>query len=826
MAVVEGTFSARLRPSRSRAGTFVWTERIDVLVELLVLAACVSFVFVQLNPGLLLRNTTPSGGDTAAHVWWPAYLRDHLLPFRLAGWSPDFYAGFAAGQYYFPVPALIIVALDLLVPYNVAFKLVTALGPMLLPVGAYILGRGLRAPRPVPAGLAVAAVGFLFFNGSPVDQSVSFNQHIMGGTLASNLAGEFSFTLALAFALAFLGMFAYSLRTGDRPWIAALLFAAALMSHIVVGIFAVIGGIVVWIATRPLRNLKRAVAIGGVGALLTAVWSLPLIKTLGFTTDMRYDPIVCPAAGACAAYQNPSSYLFTRYLPWGAHGWLPWQWFDDFFPGAALMTVVAIAAVVIRRGRRSRATLALVALTGTFGLLFRFWPEVSTTVWNLRFLPFWYLGLFMLMAVGIAELLRGAGWLARRVATEPGITEMAPRIVGKATTAVLVLALTVGVLVSINDESNVFLKHWVSWNYRGYEDAVGSGLTPKKQTAEYRAIVNAVGELPPGRLVWEGNSQLNVYGSPLALMLLPYWTHGRISSMEGVYYEASATTPYHFMTVAALVTSGNASNAVRGLPYRDESDFRLGVRWLQLMGVRYLAVHSPEAKQRADGDPRLRLVTTSPDLDQAPPLGWSVYRVSHSAIVAPLDYEPVVVTDPSAKEDARCLERVKGYLGPGPAADHLHVHEWQDCIAVPWFNSPRALARPLVADGPARWERASPSKARGSDRTRLPTVRVTRIKSDDSSISFHVSRTGVPVYVKTSFFPNWKVEGARGPYRATPNFMVVEPTSHDVKLTYATTGTEWLGRLGTLLGLLGLSVLAFGAWWRRRAKAGASEARN
>ena len=61
--------------------------RLDLWAGLLVVAACCAFIFVQLEPGLLFRNTTPSGGDTAAHVWWPAYLRDHLLPFRLAGWS-------------------------------------------------------------------------------------------------------------------------------------------------------------------------------------------------------------------------------------------------------------------------------------------------------------------------------------------------------------------------------------------------------------------------------------------------------------------------------------------------------------------------------------------------------------------------------------------------------------------------------------------------------------------------------------------------------------------------------------------------------------------
>ena len=116
-------------------------------------------------------------------------------------------------------------------------------------------------------------------------------------------------------------------------------------------------------------------------------------------------------------------------------------------------------------------------------------------------------------------------------------------------------------------------------------------------------MVDGFGALPPGRLLWEGNTQLNVYGSPLALMLLPYWTDERITSMEGLYYEASATTPYHFMVAATVAAPGNASNAVRGVPYRDFSQFStMGVPRLQVLGVRYLAVHSDQAKASADAD--------------------------------------------------------------------------------------------------------------------------------------------------------------------------------------------------------------------------------
>ena len=771
-----------------------WWARLDVWIGLLVVAACCAFIFVQLEPSLLFRNTTPAGGDTAAHVWWPAYLRDHLLPWRLSGWSPDFYGGFPAGQFYFPIPALAIVGLDLVAPYNVAFKLGTVLGPLLMPIGAYVFARGLRLPRPAPAAFAVAATAFLFFIGDPgtssTAQSIAFNQHIAGGSLASNLAGEFSYTLALALTLAFLGTLAASLRDGRRMWLPAVLLALVIMSHLVVAIFAVIGALVVWLAAGPIRSLGRAAAIAVVGGLLTAVWTLPLLSVLGYTTDMRYTPIT-----------QYSDYLFPNYL-FGLNGIWPWQW------GATVLIGAAIIGGIV--GRRP-STFVVVAITALAGLMFRFWEDIQATpAWNLRFLPFWYLGLFLLMGLGFAELVRGAAWLVRRAAAREE-SRTPPDLVAAIVAGALTLVLAVGTLAAL-DHDKSFLPYWTRWNFRGYEDTRGDGGTPKKQYPEYRAFIEAAAQLPPGRLLWEGNTQLNVYGSPLALMLLPYWTHGRIASNEGVYYEASASTPYHFMTTAALDAPGNSSGAVRGVPYRTQTDFALGVRWLQVLGIRYLAVHADASKKLADADPRVRLVATSPDLDEAQPNGWSIYRVRNSKLVSALENEPVVVDRFTSRDEAACL---RGLQGLGLDAKDLRIHKWPDCIAVPWFNDPDALDRVLVDDGPASWRRSGTERARKVAKEPLPAVDVTNVHRTDDSISFDVSRTGVPVIVRESWFPNWEAQGADGPYRATPNQMVVVPTSKHVTVSFGTTTAEWLGRLGTAAGLVGVGLLV---WWpiRRR----------
>ena len=65
------------------------------MVTTAIVLGATLMVFATMQPSLIFRNNTPTGGDMGAHVWGPAYLRDVLLPhWRLTGWSMDWYAGF------------------------------------------------------------------------------------------------------------------------------------------------------------------------------------------------------------------------------------------------------------------------------------------------------------------------------------------------------------------------------------------------------------------------------------------------------------------------------------------------------------------------------------------------------------------------------------------------------------------------------------------------------------------------------------------------------------------------------------------------------------
>ncbi|MDE0668387.1 MAG: hypothetical protein OXI48_05095, partial [bacterium] len=180
-----------------------------------VIGACL-FVFWQMRPDLLFAVTTPAGGDMAAHVWGPAYLRDHLLPLgRLSGWSPDWYAGFPAFHFYMVLPSLVIALASFVIPYGVAFKLTAVAGLVSMPLAAATFVRlaGLRFPAPTIA--AVFTLPFLF------DTTFS----IYGGNVASTLAGEFAYSISLSLMLVYLGVMLRGLRTGRHRVLAGVLLA-------------------------------------------------------------------------------------------------------------------------------------------------------------------------------------------------------------------------------------------------------------------------------------------------------------------------------------------------------------------------------------------------------------------------------------------------------------------------------------------------------------------------------------------------------------------------------------------------------------------------
>ena len=131
----------------------------------------------------------------------------------------------------------------------------------------------------------------------------------------------------------------------------------------------------------------------------------------------------------------------------------------------------------------------------------------------------------------------------------------------------------------------------------------------------------------------------------LALELLPYFTKGRIGSMEGLYFESSATTvvPLPHRERAARQ---HPSNPVRGLVYGVGRDRLRPRREAPADARRPLldAVDAGEPRRRPTQNPISRSSRRFADSRRSPtPKGWKVYEVADSDPARrDCDYEPVV----------------------------------------------------------------------------------------------------------------------------------------------------------------------------------------
>ena len=300
-------------------------------------------------------------------------------------------------------------------------------------------------------------------------------------------------------------------------------------------------------------------------------------------------------------------------------------------------------------------------------------------------------------------------------------------------------------------------------------------------------------------------------------MTIPYWTDGCIGSFEAVYFESSPTTPANFLT--ARLVSRSPSNPQRIMPYNDTFDLVKGVAKMRELGVRYYIAFSGEAVTAAQKMPQdLRLVRNSPlarvcDDNERNAFGcpteWHIYEIVDWGYVAPLTVEPVVVTGIGQSQEAG----------------------WLDVTAAQFVDPARYPAL-FAADGPKEWTRVKATYERSPEiiygtkvtidpHTPKPVTSAAPLSVSDvtvgrSSIRFKVSEVGKPVIVRMSYFPNWKAKGARGPWRVSPNYMVVIPTSTDVRLDFTRDTADWLGLLASAAGIAGLGGFAVAGRRRRR----------
>jgi hypothetical protein len=818
-----------------------WLKKHNTAAGRLDLAVIFAVIFVtvwQLHPTLLFSQSLVTGGDTGSHIALPAYLRSTGNLFNLTPWYPGWFAGMPAYTYYFVLPDLLATLGSYVITFAVAMKLATILGSVLMPITAYMMGRLFKAPRPIPAALSIATLPFLFDASFTID----------GGNLFSTMAGEYAFSLSLALALLTIGLFARGVRTGRGYWLAAVSLSLTLASHILPWFFTIEAVVVIVIfellhrrgigdpRDEPVRGdysrpLRFAIGAGLLSGGLSAWWLFSFVTTQKYTNSMGYT-------------NDPVATLHDIFAQLG--------WFNATGGAGGDRWVIVLAgiAMIVAFSVRDRLGMILTTLVALSIVAYTYDPQ--NVIWNERLVPFWYITIHLAAGWLVGYVL--ARWVARRRSRDGGwevqlgdrrfsfkqesvgtgwpagvghaddvhghghdhehaevfdasdpvvapalvddvatLEEDAPTRAAKRTSRATVAVLVLGLLsvvpgviphvasaLSLNTTGNQ-VTSWAQFNYSGYQAQPG--------WPEYQDIMSTMNRVSKkygcGRAMWEYNSDQDRFGTPEALMLMPYWTNNCVDSMEGLLFESSATTPYHFLDQAEL--SQSPSNPMVGLPY-GPLNVTLGVQHLQMLGVKYYLAFSPAVVAQANLDPQLTYIASTKKWP-APGDQWRIYLIKNSPMVVGLKALPNIVANTTSR------------VG------------WLDANTTWWLNT-KLWGSVAATTGPSNWPSALSVNTMDDSHT-LPPVKITKTVVGLQSISFHVNKIGVPVLVKISYFPRWHATGATGPYRVSPNLMVVVPTSNNVSLVYGSTPMLTLGNLiSDATTVAGLIVLAL--YLRRR----------
>jgi hypothetical protein len=516
-----------------------------IVFILIYLAICVVF-----RPSLIFSLTTTAGGDTGTHHYGIKFMIDNLLPhFRVTGWSNGWYAGMPIIQFYFPVPYLMVAILSKIIPYNIAFKVITVLGSFILPACAYWMIKLFRFKYPYPLLGALGATLFLFIE----------SYSIYGGNFLSTLAGEFGYSFSFALGFLFIGTMHLALERGTKFNLLFVLNCFILMmialSHVLTTVCLLIMLPWLLVENRKIRNIFYMISVLITGFLLTAFWSIPFALKLKYTPNM---------------------------------GWENLKSFKSLFPKEMIVAIVLAAIGIIiyiiiisRRDDRRNIMLTISYLI----LNLAFFIPTGGRIWNARLLPYIYIidlflaGYTLFVLFGILMI-----WLQKFKIS-----------VRKIVALLFVPLITLGMFAIIMPLQPKAIG-WATYNYSGYEK--------KPYWNIYSLMMAYIQSKPEGRWMIEQNHDaLEKLGTTRAFELIPYWT--KSATMEGLLVEGAFTAPFHFTNQALL--SKRPSNAIPGLKL-PPLNVKLGVENMKMMNIRYMIASSPEVIEELDKNPDAKLM--------------------------------------------------------------------------------------------------------------------------------------------------------------------------------------------------------------------------
>jgi hypothetical protein len=435
---------------------------LDIAAQLIVFAIIYGFLLSYFPPAYLLLKTIATGGDTPSHYSAADYLINTLLPRgKIMGWMQGNYAGFPLFQFYFPLPFLLVALIQLIVPLEIAFKLVTVLGTFLLPLCTYGCLKLLGQQLPVRLIGAAFTLPFLFME----------SNSMWGGNIPSTLSGEFAYSLGFALLVCYVGSFYRGIRENRFILINALILTGIGLSHGYTLIFAVLAqGFFLFTTQGFFKNLGYYLKVNGLAFFLLGFW---LIQLLWFTP-----------------YTTPYNFVWTL------------DGISQVFPAVLLPviiftligTILVLAAALMRNETRLKqgGLFSYLWFTILVAAAFYFIAYEINLV-DIRFLPCLQFSLIIMGAIGI-------GVLSQRMKARQ-----------------LIPIFLVCLVVLWVDSHVTYIPQWIKWDYSGFET---KGLWPQFQAVN--SYLNGSHQDP--RVAYEHSLRHRAAGSVRAYESLPLFS--------------------------------------------------------------------------------------------------------------------------------------------------------------------------------------------------------------------------------------------------------------------------------------------------------------
>jgi hypothetical protein len=711
--------------------------------NLFIKVALGSLLLIFLRLELVFSDLLPTGGDMGAHIVPTKFFVTELFNnFKLSGWSQDWFAGYPVYYFYFPLPPIITSLLSFLFPFSISFKTMVLISQILLVISIEMLMRN----NSKEFSFYGFGVGLLYL------LTESFT--IFGGNLASSLAGQYSFTYSIAFAN--FSIF-YLLKSNHRysTEIASLLIGLSVLSHLIP--FMIYLPIFAYYFLKSDAKINIKISAFLFFLFIAMRFSISLFINLEFTTNMTYTP-----------YTQLSDLVKSDILP--------------FAIGAIIYVISSSSRTTLKAVAGFELYLIIIAI-----FLFFYGPE--SALWNGRIVPFFNLGIIILFFNLLHFDIKN---LTKKIQGKYPLTIFILSINSylmylyyskwgntySTTTISVIFIILFMFLISINSEKFLiyttlvsltfgtlsYLPHWLNWNFSGYES--------KNNWSDITTLYEGLDTLEPGRIMWEPNSDLNKYGTPMVLMTIPMFTDHQ--SVEGLYFDSSITTPFHFLTVSGVAE--RPSNPVGGLTYIN-GEFDKGFRLMEELGVDYFIAYTQSIKDKANGSENFNFLFSNEV--------FNVYSINTKKV-------ELVEDNLHIFESPDFYDRLKNAV--------LREGSEQSFFESAYKSFKDELNHKIIENYDESLAVRSESNA---------DLLISDLNIQNELITFKTNKPNQLHLIKVSYFPNWKIKNGYGPFRISPSFMAVVPKDEFVEIRFESSNVEKALNLLSILTLFGALLITY-----------------